>query len=448
MSSDTETVMQKILGKVWPGREMRATSTVADQEQGAELDAFESRLDKILKSHRGEEMKDQVYLIDLSKIRERLGSKWDQSLDKIHIKADSIFKAQVTSSDLYIRRDDVTYLLVFDGLPRLQGHLKANMVNEEIARALVGVEEAAELTCVKDVIIDENGNVTVINTPDKNQLIAEIINKADQERTKQETATQYQSPMMLEDIDFIYRPMLVTRTRVVSTYVCIPVHKGKGNQYTSGYDVLGGAPSPEEIFELDHLTQHIAAAELEKMFAAHSRSLVALPVHFETLASVKRRMKYLTNIETAMDSHPERIVFEMVGLPENIPQPRILELTSALRSHSRAIIARFSADHGNFPAYRTAGLHAVGIDVFNPSKSEKMLIKDMETFVTNAKQNQLRTYAHGVRSISLLTATICAGFDYLDGYALSSVATGALDVKGFSLAAPYQAYLKDLIKKD
>jgi len=446
MSSDAENVVHKILGKLWPGRQ-KMTATNADlKNKGAELDAFETRLDKILKSHSGEEMKDQVYLIDLSKVRARLGAKWDRAVDKIHIKADGIFKAQTTPSDLYLRRDDVTYLLVFDGLPRLQGHLKANIINEEIARALVGVEEAAGLTCVKDVIIDENGNASLINTPDKNQLIAEIINKADQERTKQDMPTQYQSPMMLDDIDFIYRPMLVTRTRVVSTYVCIPVHKGKGDQYTSGYDVLGGAPTPQEIFELDHLTQHIAAAELEKMFSTHSRSLIALPVHFETLASVKRRMKYLTNIEIAMDSHPERVVFEMVGLPENIPQPRILELTSALRSHSRAIIARFSADHGNFPAYRTAGLHAVGIDVFNPSKSEKMLIKDMETFVINAKQNQLRTYVHGVRSISLLTATICAGFDYLDGYALSSVASGALDVKGFSLAAPYHAYVKDLRK--
>ena len=447
MSRDAENVIHKILGTIWPGRKARTVTTLGDQKQGTDLNAFETRLDKILKSHRGEDMKDQVYLIDLSKIRERLGSKWDHAVDKIHIKADSIFKAQVTTNDLYIRRDDVTYLLVFDGLPRLQGHLKANMLNEEIARALVGVEEAAQMTCVKDVVIDEHGDVTVVNTPGKDQLIAEMISKADLERTKQTTSTHYQSPMMLEDVDFIYRPMLVTRTRVVSTYVCIPVHKGKGDQYTSGYDVLSGAPTPEEIFELDHLTQHIAATELEKMFATHSRSLIALPVHFETLASVKRRMKYLTNIETAMDSHPERIVFEMVGLPENIPQPRILELTSALRSHSRAIIARFSADHGNFPAYRTAGLHAVGIDVFNPAKPEKMLIKDMETFVANAKQNQLRTYAHGVRSVSLLTATICAGFDYLDGYALSSVASGALDVKGFSLSAPYQAYQRDLIKK-
>lgn len=441
MSHDSQNILKNILGKIIPRQSANAKTAKHSKDDNRNLGAFETRLNKILKSHTGEEMKDQVFMIDLSKISVRLGQKWDDSIDKIHAKIDAIVKSQITTQDLFIRRDDTTYLVVFDGLPQLQGHLKANMLNEEIARALVGEAEATKLTCVKDVIIDKNGEVTVINAPNKDQLIADIVTKADQERSAS-GEDSYESPMILEDIDFIYRPMLVTRTRVVSTYVCIPVRKDSHGQFSSGYNVLGPYCSPQEIFELDHMTQHVAADELSRLLDGHGRSLIALPVHFETLASVKRRMKYLANIEQVMKSHTDRIVFEMVGLPDNIPQPRILELTSALRSHSRAIIARFSVDHGNFPAYRTAGLHAVGIDLFNLNKPEKALIKDLEQFVENAKQNQLRTYVHGLRTISMLTASICAGFDYLDGYALSSVATGALDVKGFSLAAPYLQYQK------
>lgn len=446
MSEQPQTVMERILGKLWPEQTATTKNEPVDTSHThAELSEFETRLNAILKGHRGEELKDQVYLLDLSKIRDRLGDKWDQSLDKIHIKTDSIIKAQLSSRDLFIRRDDVGYIVVFDSLPRLQGHLKANMLNEEIARALVGVEEASNLTCVMDVAVDAKGEVVISKAPDKDQLISELVSKADQDRTAPIQSVSDAS-VMLGDVEFIYRPMLVTRTRVVSTYVCIPVRKDKLGQYLSGYGVLGTSPSAQELSDLDHLTQHVAAAELEKLITKHARSLIALPVHFETLASVQRRMKYMANIEAIMRNHTDRIVFEMVGLPESIPQPRILELTSALRRSSRAVIARFSPDHGNFPAYRTAGLHAVGIDVFSQTKSERSLIKDMESFVENAKENQLRTYAHGIRSISLLTAAICAGFDYLDGYALSSVATGALDVHGFSLAAPYLEYQRELRK--
>lgn len=447
MSDKPHTVIERILGTLWPGQ--KAANAAAPSQQGhgeRELTEFEVRLNAILKAHKGEALKDQVYLLDLSKIRDSLGPKWDQSLDKIHIKADSIIQSHLTARDLFIRRDDVSYLVVFDALPKLQGHLKANTLNEEIARALVGTEEAGKLICVMDVAIDAKGEVVISQAPGKDQLITELVSQADRDRATGAKTQGDQSPIMLDGVEFIYRPMLVTRTRVVSTYVCIPVFKDLSGQYLSGYGVLGSDPSPQAIFELDHMTQHVAAAELEKLINTHVRSLIALPVHFETLASLQRRMKYLENIESIMQTNTDRIVFEMVGLPENIPQPRILELTSALRRSSRAVIARFSPEHGNFPAYRTAGLHAVGIDVFSMTKNERALIKDMETFVVNAKENQLRTYAHGIRSISLLTAAICTGFDYLDGYALSSVATGALDVHGFSLAAPYLEYQRGLRK--
>ncbi|HEY9081485.1 hypothetical protein [Magnetovibrio sp.] len=448
MTDQLQTVIERILGTLWPGLKSAYQNGAEDSEQPTkQLTEFQIRLNSILKAHKGEELKDQVYLLDLTKIKDHLGAKWDRSIEKIHIKVEGIIKAHLTARDLFIRRDDASYLVVFDALPHLQGHLKANVLNEEIARALVGVKEASSLICVMDVAIDKKGEVLISKAPDKNQLIAEMVDKADQDRAVASPPAGYETPLYLDDIEFIYRPMLVTRTRVVSTYVCIPVHKDKLGQYQSGYSVLGATPSPQELFELDHLTEHVAAEELAKLIKNHARSLIALPVHFETLANIQRRLKYLANLESIMQNNTDRIVFEMVGLPENIPQPRILEFTSSLRRSSRAVIARFSPDHGNFPAYRTAGLHAVGIDVFSQTKSERMLIKDIETFVSNAKENQLRTYAHGIRSISLLTAAICTGFDYLDGYALSSIATGALDVQGFSLAAPYLNYQRSLMKK-
>lgn len=445
MPGDSNSPTHGILSKLWAGKKSVDQEKGADERHTADLSAFENRLNAILKSHKDDNLKDQVFLLDLGRIHERLGDQWDHALDKIHKKIDGIIRAQITPRDIFIRRDSDTYFLMFDGLPRIQGHLKANIVNEEIARALIGEKDATQLTCVKDVVIDASGNVNLVEAPNKDQLIAEIVGNADSERSGR-AAPSYEAPINLDGVEFVYRPMLVTRTRVVSTYVCIPVRRDHLGQYESSYSILGRAPSANEIAELDHYTQHVAADELGDMIKTHHRSLLALPVHFETLASVQRRMKYLGNLENVMEANTNRIVFEMVGLPDNIPQPRIIELTSALRRHSRAIIARFAPDHGNFPAYRTAGLHAVGIDVFNLNKPEKLLIKDMDAFVESAKQNQLRTYAHGIRSISLLTAAICAGFDYLDGYALSSVATGAMDVHGFSLAQPYLEYQNKLDK--
>ena len=137
MSDNTESILDKVLGAVWSARKEdtpdRTDVTVSEDNSAA---VFETRINAILKTHK-DDMKDLVYVIDLAKIRDRLGSQWNQSLGKIHQKADTIIKSQLRAADIYIRRDDVTYVLIFDALPRLQGHLKAIKINQENSQPLV-----------------------------------------------------------------------------------------------------------------------------------------------------------------------------------------------------------------------------------------------------------------------------------------------------------------------
>jgi hypothetical protein len=127
-----------------------------------------------------------------------------------------------------------------------------------------------------------------------------------------------------------------------------------------------------------------------------------------------------------------------VGVPDHIPQSRMLEFTAALKPYCRAVIARFPIIHGAFEFYRSVGLHAVGIDLYASGKPEKNMFKTLEQFVDNAHKTQLKTYAHGVHSVSLYTAAVCSGFDYLDGYALSSVSDAAKGVEMFSYEMLYE----------
>ena len=99
-------------------------------------------------------------------------------------------------------------------------------------------------------------------------------------------------------------------------------------------------------------------------------------------------------------------------------------------------------EHKNFTAFGLAGLHSVGMDVFETEKSEKEIMNEMSEFVFNARKNQLKTFIQGVRSISLFTAAVTTGFDYISGYALSSVLESAEDVHAFKLDMPYLSLLQ------
>jgi len=82
--------------------------------------------------------------------------------------------------------------------------------------------------------------------------------------------------------------------------------------------------------------------------------------------------------------------------------------------------------------------------LFSTTKSEATIMKQLDAFVQSAKQNSLKTYVLGVRSISMYTIALTEGVDYLAGYALSPVARSAEDIYAFRLDMPYLSLLESI----
>lgn len=396
---------------------------------------FQSRINAIMQRH-GKRGDDWIFLLDLSGLRQGLGDTWEKLHGKIHTKIHQLLEDALIAHDIYMQRDDTSYFVVISGLEQTKAQLKIRMIAEDIGKA-VTQNDRPGLIAIKDVKVSWPNHVTYDDTPARDTIIREMLAKEDAHREFVFSHAGDDSSTVFDDIKFIFRPMLAVRTRIISTYVCIPIKADGHGGYASGYDILGTQPSIDNIYKLDCLTQDAVESELKKLVERNMRSLLALPVHFETLAS-HRRQNYLTRARELFQDYTSRIVFELVGVPDHIPQSRMLEFTAALKPHCRAIIARFPPSHGEFEAYRSVGLHAVGIDLYAPDKTEKNLFKSLEQFIEHAHQTQLRTYAHGIHRVSLYTAAVCAGFDYLDGYALSSVVDEATDIESFSYDMLYR----------
>lgn len=397
---------------------------------------FQSRIKGILQP-RSKRIDDRVFLVDLTGLRQAYGLKWEVSAAKAHHKIHKILEASLIAHDVYLQRDEASYLVILSGIDLTKAQLKMQLIADDI-RAAMSATDKPKIVTIKDVQITWPKSVNFLDTPKRIDIVRDMVAQEDAHREyvfKQSDAEAGKS--LFDDVKFIYRPMLAVRTRVISTYVCIPIKPNGHGGFYSGYDMFGANISAENIFDLDSRTQEAVNLELQTIINSNLRSLLALPVHFETLAS-HHRQQYLTRSRELFQNNTNRIVYELVGVPDHIPQSRMLEFTAALKPYCRAIIARFPITHGAFEFYRSVGLHAVGIDLYAPDRPEKNMFKIMEQFVDNARQTQLRTYAHGVHSVSLYTAAVCSGFDYLDGYALSSVTDSAKDIKTFSYEMLYE----------
>ncbi len=420
------------------------------------IETFSQQIETVLGRHQ-DAVRDRTFLISLDKVRDKLGPKWESVRDKVHETVRGIIEHHMTAQDLYTQYDDLSFLVVLSGRGAREAQLRCTLISEEILRRLLGRQTAAEVIDIKMVRVADDQGLRFDDLPGIDSLLADYFvadaAPAEPKRPVPPPARPAPPPaapakaapsnkvLGLFESEFIFRPLLAVRTKVVSTFMCIPVRPRHGG-YASGYDVLGDPGDPRHILELDLLTMNHTAGALRMLQQTKKRSLMALPVHFETLADSGRRAHYVSQCAESFSATANRVVFEIVGLPDGIPQARLIDLASALRPNSRAVMARFDLEHTSFPAFRTAGLHAVGVDVYTSEKSETTVMAQLDRFIDSAKKNQLRTYVLGVRSISLYTVAVTAGTDYLAGYALTAVAKSAEDVYAFRLDMPYMSLLE------
>ena len=65
--------------------------------------------------------------------------------------------------------------------------------------------------------------------------------------------------------------------------------------------------------------------------------------------------------------------------------------------------------------------HAYGCDVYGDTFTEEQLFKLLEDFVPHYEASAHKTFITGVRTKSLLSAAVAAGFTYISGPAVSPV---------------------------
>ena len=424
-----------------PGTEQR---TGGDVRQAVELSNFEQRLESILGRH-SSDLGDNVFVIGLEKCKAKLGGRWDKLQDKIHDTVRNILEKKLGPHDLFVKRDDESYMVVFAASSARHAQVRCLVIGEEILQRLTGREGTTELLDVKSVLIDPSGHIQLRELPRMNDILEHVSRDLERAAPPAEKAVSVpaaeEAAQSLDEVRFVYRPMLAVRTKIISTFMCLPIRQVHDNFYLSGYDVLDPGAFSKQYFDLDVRTVKMASRDLDTLAHTGGKSLLAVPVHFETLADSRRRADYVRQCADAFAKHTDRVVLELVGLPTGVPQVRLTELVSILRPHGRAVIARFNPDHRDFPAFRVSGLHAVGVDLYNNRIREEALLRELDDFAANAAKNNLKSYALGVRSISLYTAIVAAGFDYAAGHALTSAAETPENAYVYRMESPYLALL-------
>ncbi len=404
---------------------------------------FLRRLNALLVRYRNT-AEGRLYQLDLSSLRDALGDRWSKLAERVDTAAESTLRLRLGAGDVYYRQDDIRFLVAVTDRERARAKLKLALIALEIGQRMLGSSWQAHQVRVNQVDLDEKGNfrLTESNLEDSVERVSD--------RDLAEIAARHQRRLRgLDDADdgdgndfsqlhYFFRPMWRVKRRVITTYLCLPALTTAHSSFLSGYTVLAKPSDPVQIAELDLFTLNRLEEEFKSLEGHGSAPLLAMSVHFETLVKVASRLRFTKACQAIPEPHRRRLVFELVGLPDGVPGGLLGEMAQALRPLCRAVLARMPRHGIHFQGFRMAGVDGAGIDLGVGGVREENAIRDFDRFVEAANTQRLMTYAHGIPSLSLTTAAVCAGFDFVDGYAIASTADAARDIEYFDIRAPYE----------
>jgi len=381
----------------------------------------------VVGQHRAQAEEAVVHYISLSRLREKLGAKWEKNAARIDGIARQEIERRLVPADVFKCMDGLNYLVLFARMSLPQAQLKCALIAEDISRRLLGADMDASALEVKTAMMQPDGTVVLVEVPRVADLADTILEaQAEAGITEVETEVEMEDEALdvsasFVGVRFVYRPMWDVQRNALATYICVPAADGEEGATITGEAAVPDVGHPEVAFELDQRVLARVIEDLKILEAVGRKLLLIAPVHFETIATRRRREAYIRRCKEISPASIKLVIFELIDVPEQIPPGRLFELATQFRSVSRAVILRTPVTRSQvyFP-YET-GIFAVGADLSGSARSEAELMRDMERLAGATAKAGLRSYIHGLGSVSLTTAAVGAGFDYIDGDMITNV---------------------------
>lgn len=238
------------------------------------------------------------------------------------------------------------------------------------------------------------------------------------------------------EVIFSFLPMWHVSKKVINSYRCQLALKG-GGEIHPVETLLNQELDEVVIASLDRLVLREAINCIHAQLKSHQPNNIIVPVHFATLISSQTRKEYLGTFSLIRPEFRPYLIWELTYPHIGMSNQPIMQAASLLRLYGRAIMLHVSLDYRNFDNLTAAGIYAVGANIANHTESEAEVIRKIEIFKVRAERNGIKVYLHGVSSLSLATAAVCAGFDHIDGDIIAQPIDNPDGIQNYCIKNPY-----------
>jgi hypothetical protein len=372
----------------------------------------------------------QVQLVSVAAIREAVGDRWARHQPLVEDFVTRAFARNATEDDLIVRVNDTDFLLIQPSRTSMGALSRSSVLLRETLTFFLGAAEAENIhISVVDRIGDDGLEATRVTGDQLETAAAEREGDLAHSRDGSAPWERFGVARPPRKMAAIKRPgegdiqamfyldpvWHVAREAVVSFVVRTVAVQHSAAGDVEPVDVAGlttGAAAALNIQRLIFIDELLGGDRSGPAVAVHA------PISLNALSYSGSRTAVLSELRRLVHGdRRERLIIELIHVPEGLPEGRFSEAIAQVRPYARAVVARapsLTTDVSVWSRCGAAGViheaQAGGLAV-----SEKAMLAALPGAVERARQAGLLAGLYGVQSGSVALAAWSAGFSHLSG---------------------------------
>lgn len=361
------------------------------------------------------------FIIDLVDLRRRFAARWPMMQEKARHFIEGLFARRLGANDLYLAIEGDRFWLFLTDVERATAERQARRIAAEITERLCGLIPGGVACRLDKPCFD---------------LVAGLDGVVDWAMLAQRLAASMAGPpdvaaASAAGMTAHYTPVLSPKKRRVSIHA-LSIH-GPSMEGPSIHRVAAAGKTGSAVVAADDAQDAAgdcrAMAEAAAMLADRSfRAALAIRLHYTTLGTMRHRQELMLACRRLPSEARRRLLVEIIGLPETLPQARVRELVSYLRPFTLGVLVavepaalarqaqtatRSTGRPADLDHLASTGIAALSLDLAGSAR-----VASVPALIGRAERLGLRTLCHVGTDRRALRAALVAGIDLIGGESL------------------------------
>lgn len=350
----------------------------------------------------------QVEMTNFDPVRQAAGERWPQVEAHILSEAEGILAQHLSDGDAITHDGRGCFTICFKDVSLDEAERRALRMEEELRRRLggqFGVVAAPDAQSHVDEIVLLPGEA---EAPDIGALVASRLaeKRALIERVSNMTLTQVVEAARLDTHDVIRQngaltPMLIARLDWTTSRALRKIAAVSSN-------------TAEVINQTDHLLLGLTVTRIYESLSRTMPATFIIPISFATFTNRRMMEQYLGMCRGLPTGVTQHLMFELVGVPDDVAGIRIEEIVASLRSFSRHQILRLSRlERRAVKSWeRNFTHHTILYEDLEPTKRNP---ESVQSIVEALHQRRCRLGIQNVPDQDIALSLAGAGVDFVSG---------------------------------